>query len=226
MPHTLHPAGCQLPTLPPYTYTLMFSTLKVSQVLSTAKDRYLPPIFSPSDNLLKQLQGEGSKLCPADLATGGFRVGELLSTAHLVQSRDPRCGPARRRPQTPTPTAGSQACGSVPHQHPSSGRRLGKDPERASKGTDQNQHRERWEGLCRVPTASPKSGWHCTLLRKRRGREVPTHSMSTGSDGGCGGGGEMKIWLTRDVGMWLKVMQHFSVLTQLGSQPGYRCNRL
>lgn len=134
----------------------MFSTLKVSQVLSTAKERYLPPIFSLSVNLLNQLRGEGSKLCSADLAIGGFQVGQLRSTAHLVQSRDTLCGPARCRPQTPTPTAGGQECGSVPHQHPSSGRHLSKDPEKASKGTDQNQDREGWEGLCRVPAVSLK----------------------------------------------------------------------
>lgn len=83
-------------------------------------------------------------------------MGELLTTVTWYNQGTHRVGQPGAAPQTPTSTAGIQECGSVPHQHPSSGRHLSKDPEKASKGTDQNQDREGREGLCRVPAASLK----------------------------------------------------------------------
>lgn len=117
MPPTLHPAGCQLLTPPPYTHTHVFHAQNQPSSFYSQR-RYLPPIFSPSVNLLKQLRGEGSKLCSADLAIGGFQVGELLTTVTWYNQGTHRVGQPGAAPRPPRPRRASRSVAQSPTSIP------------------------------------------------------------------------------------------------------------
>lgn len=99
-----------------HTRAHTFPTLKVGHVLPTAKERYLPPIFPPLDNLLEQFYKEGSTPCQA------------RKPCVSAKSLRPLAKSKKKGTDIDAQTCeGGQSWGQVSGQHPSSGMLLGKE---------------------------------------------------------------------------------------------------